>query len=1011
MNTECKSAWRVRAKRAVVGLTLLAVAPLALAAKGAPPASSTQSVAAAATIRAAELPAVDVQARLAEDARVTEAAPLRYAIPVDMQVSPHRDGKWETLKDGARIWRYRVHAPGSTDLNFGFTEYELPRGATLHVISESADYYHGPYTNADNRDHGQHWTPMVPGDRAIIELYLPADYQDNAKRAAARGDDPRARGAMHGDRLRLTLGRVGTGYRDLFGTPNLTRQGACNIDTICPEGDNWRDEIRSVGQYSLGGSYFCTGTMIMDVPGSFTPWFLTAQHCGINAGNAPSVVVLWNFEASVCGALSGGIASDTQSGATWRSGLVSTDHTLLELSSTPDPSHNVYYAGWDATGAAPLSSMGISHPSNDEKALAINTDALTTTNNCIAPGTNTHWFVNNYEDGMTEPGSSGSGIWNPYGTDPLNPTNPKLVGVLSGGSAACAGTVPNNGSDCYGKMSAAWTGGGTSSTRLSDWLDPGSTGTLMVDGADPNAGGVCGDSILDAGETCDDGNSANGDGCSSTCQVEAGFECTAPVPPMVLNGIPDGGFETGTPNAAWSEASLNFGTPICDVPGCGLGTGTGPNSGDFWVWFGGIGVPETGSVEQSVVFEPGDTQLTFEVEQIVCDSPSDFARVLIDGNVVFSTTGSDPACGVLGYRTVTIDLVSAPGGPYNDGAAHTLRAESETFAINGDGSNFFFDDFVVDRGQTPPQPSVCTPVEIPCDIEDFDPPLAGNFGPIGWSTFPGTGSATGVDWGTTDDGFCGSVNGPPGNHTGGAGEAACIDSDAAGAGLTNSYLCSDAIDLTTVSGARLEFNYNYQVFSLTAEDAFVVSVGTTPPSGATVPGYTTVFDTSGVAQGPFGAPGASEAIDISAFDGAPEAYVCFRYGGDFDWYAQVDDVAVFADDCNAATDTDGDGVNDDSDNCPETPNASQIDTDGDNIGNACDADIFPPGGGDCAVNFGDLSALKAGFNPVNDPAADFTGDGFVNFGDLAFMKATFFNGPDPGPGPGLPGNNLCEPSR
>ena len=31
---------------------------------------------------------------------------------------------------------------------------------------------------------------------------------------------------------------------------------------------------------------------------------------------------------------------------------------------------------------------------------------------------------------------------------------------------------------------------------------------------------LCGNGILDAGEGCDDGNTANGDGCSSVCQVE-----------------------------------------------------------------------------------------------------------------------------------------------------------------------------------------------------------------------------------------------------------------------------------------------------------------------------------------------------------------------------------------------------------------------------------------------------------------------------------------------------------
>jgi hypothetical protein len=40
-------------------------------------------------------------------------------------------------------------------------------------------------------------------------------------------------------------------------------------------------------------------------------------------------------------------------------------------------------------------------------------------------------------------------------------------------------------------------------------------------------------------------------------------------------------------------------------------------------------------------------------------------------------------------------------------------------------------------------------------------------------------------------------------------------------------------------------------------------------------------------------------------------------------------------------DTDGDGIPDNTDNCPTTPNADQLDTDGDGIGDACDAP--PPG--------------------------------------------------------------------
>lgn len=36
---------------------------------------------------------------------------------------------------------------------------------------------------------------------------------------------------------------------------------------------------------------------------------------------------------------------------------------------------------------------------------------------------------------------------------------------------------------------------------------------------------ICGDGINLGQLECDDGNLANGDGCNSDCEVEAGFEC------------------------------------------------------------------------------------------------------------------------------------------------------------------------------------------------------------------------------------------------------------------------------------------------------------------------------------------------------------------------------------------------------------------------------------------------------------------------------------------------------
>jgi hypothetical protein len=96
----------------------------------------------------------------------------------------------------------------------------------------------------------------------------------------------------------------------------------------------------------------------------------------------------------------------------------------------------------------------------------------------------------------------------------------------------------------------------------------------------------------------------------------------------------------------------------------------------------------------------------------------------------------------------------------------------------------------------------------------------------------------------------------------------------------------------------------------------------------------------------------------------------------------------------AGDDSDDDGLNDDEDNCINVFNPSQSDTNGDGIGNACDADT----NNDCVVNFLDLSLLRAVFFTA-DADNDITGggpmltepDGAVNFLDLAYMKSEFFN--------------------
>src|SRR6185436_5237515 len=119
----------------------------------------------------------DAQRELAVDANIGGAAPLRFAVPSKIEVTPATHGTWEQLPDG-RLWRLRIISAGATDLNFGFTTFWLPEGATLHVCSENDAYFQGPYTAADNKPHRELWTPVVPGAAAFLELFVPAQSKE-----------------------------------------------------------------------------------------------------------------------------------------------------------------------------------------------------------------------------------------------------------------------------------------------------------------------------------------------------------------------------------------------------------------------------------------------------------------------------------------------------------------------------------------------------------------------------------------------------------------------------------------------------------------------------------------------------------------------------------------------------------------------------------------------------------------------------------------------------------------
>jgi hypothetical protein len=156
--------------------------------------------------------------------------------------------------------------------------------------------------------------------------------------------------------------------------------------------------------------------------------------------------------------------TDFQSGSVHLAANSKSDMTLVKLNSAPKAEWNVNLAGWDATATGHDSpAVAIHHPNVDEKSISFENDntVITSYGGSSIPGDSTHVMVADWDKGTTEPGSSGSPLFN---------SSHRVIGQLHGGSAACGNDRP----DWYGRFH-------TSYPFIKDHLDAAKTGKLTTD--------------------------------------------------------------------------------------------------------------------------------------------------------------------------------------------------------------------------------------------------------------------------------------------------------------------------------------------------------------------------------------------------------------------------------------------------------------------------------------------------------------------------------------------------
>ncbi len=173
--------------------------------------------------------------------------------------------------------------------------------------------------------------------------------------------------------------------------------------------------------------------------------------------------------------------------------------------------------------------------------------------------------------------------------------------------------------------------GDTSDTQVpsdtGDTSAPGETGDTSgrdTSGAGDTSGTVetadtgpappeCGNSVLESGESCDDGNVVATDGCGVTCAVEAGWDCGSAEPSVCVPVCGDG---------------LIRGVEVCDDGGTALNDGCDGSCKPEAEW-------SCDGNEPSVCTVPFDFQATCEITA----GPPGELHLTVDGQAVCSVVG------------------------------------------------------------------------------------------------------------------------------------------------------------------------------------------------------------------------------------------------------------------------------------------------------------------------------------------------------------------------------------
>ena len=343
--------------------------------------------------------------------------------------------EWISVPGGSAA-QWQVVSPGASALRVALTSRSTPAGLQVRFAGTDG-VVQGPFGPADLARPRGLWSPVIEGDTATVELFVPDGTASPA----------------------VVISRVG----HLFVSPADPRAeseakaaGSCEVDIACRSASDaaLAAAASAVARMTFsdnGDLFMCTGTLINPRGGQQLPYFYSAHHCINTQEAADTLVTQWFFQAASCGS-SALNPNNTQvpGGATLLYGNAATDVQLLRLNNSPPP--GAVYAAWDAaTLVASTALTAIHHPDGDVKKVSLGTmGGFVTMSGLTGSFIQANW--NSLATGVTEEGSSGSGIFTAAG----NPVSEyRLRGGLFGGPSSCTAS-PADLHDFYSRFDLAF---------------------------------------------------------------------------------------------------------------------------------------------------------------------------------------------------------------------------------------------------------------------------------------------------------------------------------------------------------------------------------------------------------------------------------------------------------------------------------------------------------------------------------------------------------------------------